>query len=260
MDSQAVRQVMPRKTASRNALGAIGGAITGRIRATLGHLPAMDPHDTRRQFVPNGLDSLGVDLGRRDANQGHVATANDGREPGSRINPRETVLLFWSRWFAMSSQLLGLAQFPQPTRRAQHCHPIGPVSLDLSARAHWPANMLPRTSLLARRTPSADTFLRCPEPGTASGGRSGGLGMPGSHFLAGLAPYLISRTCRHTGRSRWSRCLAAQLLDIPVHRPRLPSRTFRGVRTRPDALPVCAYRSACLSGGLPGRQRLIPVA
>jgi hypothetical protein len=60
VDSQAVREAMPRKSASRKALGAIGGAITGRIRATLGHLPAIDPHDTRRQCVPNGLDGPGT--------------------------------------------------------------------------------------------------------------------------------------------------------------------------------------------------------
>jgi len=53
----------------------------------------------------------GVGLDHRDAKQGRVATANDGREPGSRINPRETLLLLWSRWFALPSQLLDFAQF-----------------------------------------------------------------------------------------------------------------------------------------------------
>ena len=98
MDSQAIRQATPRKSATRNALGAIGGGYDGEGQGdTLGHPPAIDPHDTRRQCVPNGLDGPGVGLDRRDARQGRVAAADEGPEPGSRINPRETVLLFWTR-------------------------------------------------------------------------------------------------------------------------------------------------------------------
>jgi hypothetical protein len=233
---------MPRKSASRNALGAIGGAIAGRIRATLGHPPAIDPHDTRRQCVPNGLDGPGVGLGRRDAKQGRVATANDGREPGSRINPRETVLLFWSRWFALPSQLLDFAHFPQPTKRARHCHPIGSVSLrprrpGLPASGHCCLKHRFWRAVPRRQT----RFYGARGPGRLLG-RPEGVRRARKPLSRGLPLYLTSRTCGHTGRSRWSRCLAAQLLDIPVRRPPV-CRVARSEACAPGPTPCPSART-----------------
>jgi hypothetical protein len=243
--AEAVRQATPRKSATRNALGAIGGGYDGEGQGdTLGHPPAIDPHDTRRQCVPNGLDGPGS----RPGPSGRKAGSRRDRQRWagtwfSHQSPRDRAPALESATCAAFSGS-GFCSVPPANQASAALSPdricqSEPHRKGLLASGHAASNI---ASGAPYHVPRAVSTVPEARDGSPPLGRPGGLGVPGSHFLAGLAPSLISRTCRHNGRSRWSRCLAAQLLDIPVRRPGLTSHTVRGIRTRPDALPVCAYR------------------
>jgi hypothetical protein len=177
----------------------------------------MDPHDTRRQCVPSGLDGPGSRPGPSGRKAGScrerqrwAGTWFSDQSPRDRAPVLESVTCAalsasGSRSFVPANQA---STASSPDRICQS----GPRRPGLLASGHAASNIASSAPY-----PVGGHASTAPEPRDGSWGRSGGLGVPGSHFLAGLSASPLLFPCVPLPWWPSSTCPPQPQESVPLH-------------------------------------------